>query len=113
MVVQLYWLESQGTLRLINIINASAQNGGGMYISGENIDIYDSNIANSTSTYDGGAMYFNSNYHKVTNCTFEGCNATRYGGAVYIGNYITYTSIIQHSIILMHIMGELSIMQVV
>ena len=84
----IYWLESQGTLRLINIINASAQNGGGMFISGENIDIYDSNIANSTSTYDGGAMYFNSNYHKVTNCTFEGCNATRYGGAVYIGNYI-------------------------
>ncbi|WP_296789228.1 Ig-like domain repeat protein [uncultured Methanobrevibacter sp.] len=84
----IYWLESRGTLRLINIINASAQNGGGMYISGENIDIYDSNITNSTSTYDGGALYFNTNYHKVTNCTFEGCNATRYGGAVYVGSYI-------------------------
>ena len=63
------------------------ENGGLVYVTGNNVTIKNLYMSNLSAKYYGGAIYTEGNNTTIENCGFTDCTAGYYGGAIYAEKY--------------------------
>ena len=72
--------------------NHSDDNGGGINVAHEPIQIINTLIVDNTCTFSGAGIHIYNENHEITNCTIVGNSAGNFGGAIYVSED-TYSEI--------------------
>ena len=73
------------TFKNIVFVNANADNGGALYLRGDDVKIINCTFIGNNATTDGGAVYINAENATVVKSTFIN-NTAPYNGAIYINS---------------------------
>ena len=71
------------TFQNIVFVNGNSENGGVLYITGNNVKLINCTFMDNHAENFGGAIYLNSGNLDLIDCTFKNNNATS-GGAIYV-----------------------------